>query len=304
VEPTRASITALGTSVMRAVHTRLDRPPLIDDTWGERLVGESERTILHRAALRGAPAEAQAGLEALGQDKAMAVLARAHPSYGMVVLRTRYAEDSLEEAIARGVRQYVIIGAGMDSFALRGPAFAKDVSVFEVDHPATQGLKLERLRDCGAEPAIAVHYVAADLSVEGLDTALSRSPFDPTSIAFFSLLGVTAYLTREANLKTLRAIASCGAPDSELVFSYIEQRDFDAPADEERRRARDVVEAIGEPWVSGFDPLALPNDLRSTGLTLIEDLGRDELTERYCSDRNDGLAPSVVDRIAHARVAG
>ncbi len=101
--------------------------------------------------------------------------------------------------------------------------------MFEVDHPEpTQGLKRQRLSELGLDPA-AVHYVAADLGVEALDCALARSPFDSTAPAFFSWLGVTAYLTREANPTTLRAIGSCGAAGSELVFSYLDQRDFDAP---------------------------------------------------------------------------
>ena len=298
-------MTALGTSLMRAVHTRGDSPALIDDDWGDRLVTDAERDRLRKAGMSALPPAARAQLEALDSpDDVMAALARAHPSYGMVVLRTRYAEDALAAAVARGIRQYVIVGAGMDSFAMRQPASARDVAVFEVDHPASQALKLERLDQCGVMPAAGVHYVAADLSAEGLDEALERCPFEPTQPAFFSWLGVTAYLTREANLKTLRAIASCGAPDSELVFSYIDQSDFDAPGGEERRQAREVVVAVGEPWVSGFSPARLADDLRAAGLILIEDLGRDELRERYCAGRQDGLSASAADHVARARVAG
>jgi methyltransferase (TIGR00027 family) len=296
-------MTALGTSVMRAMHTRRDLPALIDDSWGDRLVTEAERDLLREVGMsRLSPAE-RAQLEALGSpEEILAVIVRAHPSYGAVILRTRYAEDALEAAVARGVGQYVIIGAGMDSFALRRPGFANDVAVFEVDHPASQSLKLERLEECGVQPPTGVDYVAADLGVEGLDAALERCSFDPTEAACFSWLGVTAYLTREANLTTLRAIASCGQPDSELVFSYIDQRDFDAPGDDERRKAREVVASVGEPWVSGFSPSQLDDDLRSAGLTLIEDLGHQELRERYCEGREDGLSASVVDHVARARV--
>jgi methyltransferase (TIGR00027 family) len=297
-------MTALGTSLMRAVHARLDRPALIDDDWGDRLVTDAERKTLREAGMGALPPAARAQLVALDSpDEVMASLVRAHPSYGMVVLRTRYAEDALADAVARGIRQYVIVGAGMDSFALRRPAFARDVTVFEVDHPASQALKIERLAERGLQPAAGVHYVAADLSTEGLDSALGRCPFEPAKAAFFSWLGVTAYLTREANLTTLRAIASCGAPDSELVFSYIDQGDFDAPGADERRLARDAVAAVGEPWVSGFSPSQLEEDLRSAGLTLVEDLGREELQERYCEGREDGLSASAADHVARARVA-
>jgi methyltransferase (TIGR00027 family) len=296
-------MTALGASVVRAVHTRSDRAPLINDDWGDRLVTDAERDKLRDAALSGLVPEARAQLEALGsRDEAMAALARAHPSYGMIILRTRYAEDALADAVARGIRQYVIVGAGMDSFALRRPAFANDVAVLEVDHPASQESKIERLRECGIPSPAGVQYVAADLSAEGLDAALARSSFDPNEAAFFSWLGVTGYLTREANLKTLQAIALRGAPDSELVFTYTDQGDFDAPSNAERRRARDVFAALGEPSVSGFYPSQLDDDLRSVGLTLVEDLGRDELIERYCAAQQRDLSPSVAHHAALARV--
>ncbi len=297
-------MTALGAAVMRAVHTRLAPLPLIDDPWGERLVTEADRKVLREAAMRGLGPEARLRFEELrSTDEVLAALARRHPHYGTIILRMRYAEDALAEAVGRGARQYVIVGAGMDSFALRRPRFAEAVEVFEVDHPATQGLKLRRLRERGLQPADAVHYVASDLSLEDLDTALARSPFDRAAMTFFSWLGVTAYLTREVNLRTLRAVASCGARDSELVFSYVDQRALDAQ-DEQRRRVREVFVALGEPWVSGFHPSELPADLRSVGLTLIEDLGRQELHERYCSDRTDGLSASVGAHVARARVGG
>ncbi len=114
MDPARASMTALGTAVMRAAHTRLDRPALIDDPWGEQLVSESERAVLEEAAMRGLSPEARARLDSLGSQEqvgVMAALARAHPSYGTVILRMRFAEDVLSVAVARGVRQYVIIWA-------------------------------------------------------------------------------------------------------------------------------------------------------------------------------------------------
>ena len=302
MDAARASLTALGTSLMRAVHTRLDRPALIDDDWGDRLVTDEERDALRAAAMSRLPAQARARLETLDSpDAVVAILARGHPSYGTVILRTRYTEDALAAAVARGVRQYVIVGAGMDSFGLRRPAFATDVDVFEVDHPASQELKIERLRGVVGELPRRVHHVAADLSSERLDDALSHSRFDPEQSAFFSWLGVTAYLTREANLDTLRAIASCGAAGSELVFTYIDDRDFETD-DDDRRRVREMFAALGEPWVSGFHPSQLDDDLRAVGLTLVEDLDHEALFARYCEGRGDGLSPSAADRVAHARV--
>ncbi len=284
MDPGRASWTAIGTALMRAVHTRLDDPPLIEDTWGERLFLDEQ------------PGTASARRDAEGLDARL----RAHPSYGTVILRARYAEDALAEAVRRGVRQYVIVGAGMDSFALRRPAFAHEVDVFEVDYPATQELKLERLAERGIPLPSRLHLVPADLGEISLDAALAGAPFSGERPAFFSWLGVTTYLTRDANMKTLAAIASCAAPGSELVFSYLDQRVLDAehsPLHETRAR----VAAAGEPWVSGFHPGWLGEHLREAGLALLENLGPEELAARYCAGRADGLTPSHGAHVARAR---
>jgi methyltransferase (TIGR00027 family) len=283
----RASITAIGTALMRSAHTRLDRPVLINDPWGDRLVLDEEREAM--IARSGVP----------DLDSSL----RAHPSYGTVILRARYAEDALAAAVARGVGQYVIIGAGMDSFALRRPPFAHDLEIFEVDHPSTQELKVARLRACATAMPTRLHLIAADLGETALGDALADSPFRGDRPAFFSWLGVTTYLTRAANLATLAAVAACAPPGSELVFSYLDQRLLDGDDGEGAlARARAQVASIGEPWVSGFDPAQLGGDLRDARLELVEDLGPTELATRYCTMRSDGLSPSRGSHVARARV--
>jgi methyltransferase (TIGR00027 family) len=285
MQPGRASVTAIGASLMRAAHTRLDDPVLLDDRWADRLIRDEERSAV-RAAHDGV-------------DVYTAL--RRHPSYGNVILRARYTEDALEQAVARGIGQYVIVGAGLDSFALRRPPFAAELAVFEVDHPATQRFKRERLAEAGEQEPANLHFVAADLGEISLDTALRGSAFDPASPAFYAWLGVTPYLTREANLATLAAIARAGqGGGSELVFSYLDQRVFDHGDWPERaQRARDSVAAAGEPWVSGFDPGGLVELLAGLGLELIENVGPDELSTRY---GRSGLTPSSNSYIARARV--
>ncbi len=221
-----------------------------------------------------------------------------------MILRARYAEDALAEAVAQGTAQYVIVGAGMDSFALRRPQFASRLEVFEVDHPATQEFKRARLAGCEIPLPAHLHLVAADLSETELDEALAGSSFRTDLPAFFSWLGVTSYLTRAANLATLAAIASCGQAGSELVFSFIDQGllDADAAGRDPMQRARAQVAAAGEPWISGFHPDELADDLRGAGLELLETLGPAELGARYCAGRTDGLAPSPGSHVAHARV--
>jgi methyltransferase (TIGR00027 family) len=304
MDPGRASMTALGTSLIRAAHTRLDRPALIDDPWGERLVTATERDALLQVGLVGLDPVRRQGLEALGSPEAVwDATVREYPMYGWVVVRMRYAEDALEAAVLRGVRQYVIVGAGMDSFALRSPAYAQAIEVFEVDHPATQEFKRRRLRDCQVPLPERLHFVAADLSLEGLDAALARSSFRRDQPAFFSWLGVTTYLTREANLATLRAIAGCGAHGGELVFTYVDQRELDPDPDPgDLQQVRAMVRAMDEPWVSGFHPSELAEVLDGVGLALVEDLGGEELRLRYCADRTDNLSSPPAFHVALARV--
>jgi O-methyltransferase involved in polyketide biosynthesis len=112
---------------------------------------------------------------------------------------------------------------------------------------------------------------------------------------------VTIYLSREANLATLRAIATTSALGSEIVFNYIEQRAFEIQS-AKLQKMRDSVAALGEPWVSGFDPLTLANALQTLGLDLVEDLGAAALRQSYCSQGTDGLVPGMFGHIARARV--
>lgn len=270
-----ASRTALAAALMRALHTRFDRPALIDDPWGERLVSQAEQQALVAAQLaRLDPAE-RTRIEALGSTAAMLhALLRTNPFYAGVIRRTRYSEDVLAAAVGRGVQQYLILGAGMDSFVLRRPAFAAALEIFEVDHPATQADKCARIAACGASVSDRVHFVAADLAVEPLAAALARTPFRVDVATFVSWLGVTAYLPREANLATLRAIAEVTPPGSELVFTYLDAREFtDASRTPTLDGVRATVASLGEPMVSGFDPGLLGQELAAVGLELIDDRG-------------------------------
>lgn len=266
-------MTAVGTALMRAVHTRTGDPPLLDDPWGDRLFRPAEDA-----------------------DELDATL-RAHPNYGTVVIRARVTEDALAEAVGRGVRQYVVVGAGMDSFALRRPAFAAGVEVFEVDHPDTQAFKLARFAERGVELPGCLHPIAADLGETPLDAALDGSAYRPDEPAFFAWLGVTSYLTREENLTTMGAIARAGASGSEIVLSYLAEEGA-----EELAEVRAALAEAGEPWRSTYAPGEMEADLRAAGLEPLEDLGPEELRERYCRDRRDGLAPTAGARLARARV--
>jgi methyltransferase (TIGR00027 family) len=283
VEKLAASRTALATSLIRAAHTRLDPHPLIDDPWGDRLVPESVKRAM------ASPNEAL--------DDSL----RRSPSYGNVIMRTRFAEDALQAAVSKGVSQYVLIGAGFDSFSLRRPAYSTNLQIFEIDFPATQGLKLERIDACRIALADSVHFIAADLSQESVAAALARSPFETNRLAFFSWLGVTMYLTREANLATLSSIASCSPAGSEVVFTYLDERVFQAQS-ESFRALEQRVAAIGEPFLSGFHPAGLAANLAACGLDLVEDLSGSDAAARYDRGGDQSLGQSMFSHMALARV--
>lgn len=280
------SRTAMATSLMRALHSRADPAPLIDDPWGDRLLSHARVVIDERAR--------KAGL--LGADDYL----RKSPAYLNVILRTRFAEDALAVALARGVRQYVIVGAGFDSFALRHGA--SDVVIYEVDHPATQTYKRRRLAENGVAPLANLRFVAADLGREKLGDALARADFDATAPAFFSWLGVTMYLPREANLGTFREIARLGAAGGELAFNYMEARVLEAANSSAFVKMRAQVESAGEPFLCGFDSARISADLAECGFTLVEDHGGDELLRRYDPEGLNGFRGKTTSRVARARI--
>ena len=295
------SRTALAAALMRAVHTRRDPSPLIDDPWGDRLVSDAEKAALHQRVMDGVSAEVRQRLEALRSAQAVldVVLSR-HPTYGGVIVRSRHTEDALAAAVARGVRQYVLIGAGFDSFILRQPPFAQDLAIFEIDHPASQAMKRQRLAECGAIIPSNVRFVPADLRHQSLPSVLAGCGFSRDTPAFFSWLGVTIYLSRDANRATLRGVALAAAAASEIVFTYTDARAFDGRGGEvlERMRARRAAE--GEPWISGFDPTSLAHDLQGLGLRLVEDLDGPGLLQRHCVGRTDALSLGPASHIARA----
>jgi methyltransferase (TIGR00027 family) len=305
MEEFAASRTALITSLMRAAHTRLSPDPLITDPWGDRLVSQEDRDLLQRLILDNLDRGTRQELLATVAPAAMLDTALMRRStYPSVIIRSRYAEDVLRSVVALGARQYLILGAGFDSFALRQPVFARALEIFEVDHPATQQLKQRRLRDCGLSLPMNVHLVSADLANEQLGDCLNRSAFRSDRLAFISWLGVTAYLSHPANLATLRAIASSVASGSELVFTYIDQRELDADRRfESFGHVQTSIAALGEPWISGFEPSQLAGTLREAGLTLLEDLNGEAMRVRYCHGRKDNLHPSEAYHIARARVS-
>jgi methyltransferase (TIGR00027 family) len=219
-----------------------------------------------------------------------------------VAARSRCAEDELALAVRRGVQQYVILGAGLDTFAYRNPHPQSVLHVFEVDHPTTQTWKRARLEEVGITFPGDLTFAPVDFETQTLEDGLREAGYDPGKCTFFSWLGVTEYLTTEAVRATLRFIASAPV-GSGVVFDYMISPWLLTPA--QRSRFDDLarrVASAGEPWQAFFDPGSLTRDLRAMGFGSVEDNGPEEINARYFKDRKDGLRVGSLSHVMIARI--
>jgi len=254
----------------RAAHQLYDARPLVfEDPFSTRILGP------HAAEVGRTP-----GLDPANKPRPFSVALRA-----FLVARSRYGEDLLAQAISNGITQYVILGAGLDTFALRNPH--PHLRVFEVDHPATQAWKQDLLRETALPAPANLTFVPVDFERQSLSDQLLASGFDPTQPAFFSWLGVVPYLTLEAFRATLSFVAAQPS-GSGLVFDYSQPRSalpfreklaFDSLASR--------VQLAGESFQLFFTPQEVAAEL--SAFHNLEDLGSAELNDRYFTARSDKL---------------
>jgi methyltransferase (TIGR00027 family) len=204
-----------------------------------------------------------------------------------MAVRSRYAEDQLAEAVANGVKQCVVLGAGLDTFACRNPH--PELHVFEVDHPATQAWKRGQLAAAGIAIPPSLTFVPVNFELQSLADELRRAGFHESKPAFFSWLGVTPYLTHAAFIATLSFIAKMPA-GSGVVFDFAIDRKLLNPGQRVAAAAlARRVAAAGEPFQLFFDPAALQDEMKGLGFRRTEFLDREHLNARYFKDRTDGL---------------
>jgi methyltransferase (TIGR00027 family) len=280
----RPSVTAQRVAMRRAAHQLLDDPKVLEDPLALLIVGKESASALKADPHRFEAAPLSAYLRAF------------------MAARSRYAEDELDAGVRGGVRQYVILGAGLDTFAYRNPYPDGVLHVFEVDHPATQAWKRARLEEIGITLAGDLTFAPIDFETQTLAEGLLGAGCDPGKCTFFSWLGVTEYLTTEAVMATLRFVASAPA-GSGVVFDYMISPSLLSPAQRSRfdALARHVAWA-GEPWQSFFEPGLLTRDLRAMGFGYVEDKGPEEINARYFKDRKDGLRVGSLSHVMIARV--
>jgi methyltransferase (TIGR00027 family) len=253
----RPSRTAFGAAAHRAAHQIMDRGIIFPDPFAVAILGDDGDAAVARLA-----------------DPSNQIMRL------LIAARSRLADDALAAAVARGVRQTVILGAGLDTFCLRNPHASLGLRVYEVDYPATQAWKRHHLSELGLTLLPSVTMAPVDFETQGLGDGLASAGFQAERPAFFVWLGVVPYLTKDAISKTLEFIAS--VPASEVVFDYsepLENYDPERRAIVEARAAR--AASVGEPWISFFDPVLLSSELRQQGFEQVEDLGLETIADRY-----------------------
>jgi methyltransferase (TIGR00027 family) len=279
VQDQTASHTALATAYLRAAHQILDAEPLIlkDPAALVLLEPDAEKRIKESVDRYMSP-----------QAKAL----RAH-----VVLRSRYAEDRLESSMARGVSQYILVGAGFDTFAIRQPAWAAPLRIIEVDHPDTQRLKRTKISQAGIPVPDNVVFAGIDFEQESFEEGLIRNGVRSDELTLFSWLGVTMYLTEPAIDATLKCMAR-SPTGSEAVITFRQPPSSQSSAS---NQLADRVSEAGEPFVSYFTPKNFEGKLLDSGFVKVDFL-TPELSARYFHDGANSLPNPQRISIASAMV--
>ncbi|HEY4209296.1 MAG TPA: class I SAM-dependent methyltransferase [Puia sp.] len=262
MEKNKSSATSFGVASLRAAHQLLDgEPKLLNDPVILPLLGPAFEDQLRQHPDRfRAPAS---------------VWLRSH-----VVLRSRFAEDCLAGAYRRGVRQYILLGAGLDTYAWRQPAELHELKIFEMDHPATQEQKRQLLIRAGFKTPANLFFTPIDFEHATIAEALQEQPFDPDLPCFISWLGVMVYLTMTAIDAVFDWMFSLPS-GSEMVLTFTQKRDH--------HPLRDRAAELGEPWQTFFTPEELKEKLISCGFSSVHVLEPEEAWRTYYSGRTDDL---------------
>ncbi len=278
------SATAQRVAIRRAAHQLLDDPKVFNDPIALRIIGKESASALEADPHRYEATALSSYLRAF------------------VAARSRYAEDELALGVRRGVTQYVILGAGLDTFAYRNPYPEGTLRVFEVDYPSTQTWKRARLEEIGRTLPSDLRFAPIDFEKQTIEEGLQLAGYHSGECTFFSWLGVTEYLTTEVVMATLRFIALAPV-GSGIVFDYMISPALLTPA---QRSGFDAlsrrVASAGEPWKAFFDPALLEKDLKAMGFRYAEDNGPEEINARYFKDRQDRLRVGSSSHIMNAQV--
>lgn len=281
--PRKPSRTAILTAVARSLQREEPAPWVLDDPLAAPLAGEDAAAIA--AQLR---------------EKLPETARRNFIRW--VCVRSRATEDEVERAVADGVRQYVILGAGLDSFAYRRPDLVDRLRIFEVDHPASQAWKRARLAELGVSLPANLVFAPVDFERQALGSGLLEAGVDLAAPAVFSWLGVSMYLTMEAIESTLGALTAA-APGSRVAMTYnLPLRALSGAGHQAESALGPMASGMGEPMISFFEPAEMEALLRRLGFVDIRHFGPAEAVATYYAGRDD-VSFGGAQRLIFARTA-
>ena len=270
----------------RALHSRFAKNPILDDFWAIELLTPRNRARIE-AATGAQDVEVTPGFDA-------------SPIFALGVASLRYAEDEVERCVRKGIDQYLILGAGFDTFALRRVDLSGRLRVYEIDHPDVQALKRERVAAAGREPASLPTFVPVDFEATSFAAEIAKSGFDGGRPAVLSWLNTIPYLTQEATVTTMKEIHAVLAAGSRVVVNYGAEVPLTPDQIAFLSRLQEVVSSAGEPVRSQWKPEDFAAMLSEIGFEVLEHASEVDLTARYFEGRRDGLKPGVPGRIITA----
>ncbi|MEO5841838.1 MAG: class I SAM-dependent methyltransferase [Acidimicrobiales bacterium] len=281
------SSTFNGAAVRRAVHVRYERPPVLDDDWALRLIDRKSRLLvrvppLYRKYL--APQQL-----------------RSKSLFAYSISNLRLAEELVEQGVASGRNQYLLLGAGLDSFGVRRDDLADRLRVYELDHPVAQAVKRQRImRARGSVPAH-LELVPIDFETTTIAEALAASGHDAGQPSTVSWLNTIAYLTVDATTASLRGLGQVSAPDSRLIFNYPPNTPASPDGEADLAAVRASVARKGEPFRSAYDPHDMERHVADAGFVVEQHLTETDLDQRFFAGRTDDLRPTLPARTIVAR---
>jgi methyltransferase (TIGR00027 family) len=273
---TEPDSTAVRTALWRALHLEVDAPPhVLEDRIGLQLVGPDpdwrQRPDMNEYATPGVRAS--------------------------IVARARFVDDLVTEQAEQRVGQYVLLGAGLDTFAQRRPEIASRITIFEVDQPGPQAWKRQRLVETGLGVPEWLRFVPVDFETTSWWDGLLANGFDAGKPAVVTSLGVSMYLTREATAAALRQSAALAA-GSTLAMTFLKPVELVAPEEQEMHRATDAAaRASGTPFISYYAPDEILEMAREAGFATARHVTAGDYTQRYFADRTDDLRPFTTEEL-------
>jgi methyltransferase (TIGR00027 family) len=282
--------TAEVTAAIRAMHLLYDHPVVFNDPYALQLTSPALRRFCQNRFFQWIL-------------RRKFIYETYRPISAQVLSRAKYVEEKLEQAVSKGISQYVIIGAGFDSFCLRRPSFSADLRIYEIDHPVTQQIKRKRLMEILSSSPKGVEFLSIDLEKRTIANALSDASFLKGEKAFFSWLGVVSYLSEDAVFAVLRDLACFADHGSEIVFDYLIPTSKMTLEDRQALgRGMRMIERWGEPVKSYFDPGGFPGEVSLLGYHIFENQSPDEMNKRFFRDREDNLRTHSSAYIIHAAI--